>query len=327
MSLWLQSDNNWAEPPTDPPTTNPQRTGVGEPHQFELTQIELPIAAVAAWPRDKGFNIKNWNLIKGRFIAPQGAFPAVPGSVEWDGVFPDAVASEMENYITAERNFYQWRHRDSAVPSLPTELSGANLSVSNTRIQFWHNTTPIDPSRGTWVLWIGFSSFGPERGWIGYKTTGTSPAGWYKIHPWNTGGTWSGVPFDKIPVRLVRTYQFPLTLYSGGTLSGPGQLIIDEVHASVGDRVLIAGQTNPRENGIYVVTNAGSPASFWAMARASDANTSALIMRGHWTVITEGEVWANTNWQLQYKADSPILDTTPLIYGEMVRDLEIAWNP
>ena len=64
----------------------------------------------------------------------------------------------------------------------------------------------------------------------------------------------------------------------GATLTNAGAqaaLQIDGVTVSNGQRVLIYNQTNAFENGVYTVTNTGSPSTNWVLTRATDANTYA----------------------------------------------------
>lgn len=65
----------------------------------------------------------------------------------------------------------------------------------------------------------------------------------------------------------------------GATLTNAGALVAftpDGTVASVNDRILVYNQTNPAENGVYVVTTVGSGSVAWVLTRASDANTYAL---------------------------------------------------
>lgn len=89
------------------------------------------------------------------------------------------------------------------------------------------------------------------------------------------------------------------------TLSGTQT--IDGVSAGVGDRVLVAGQTDAKNNGIYVVASG-------AWSRAADMSTSADCIAGSVVVVSEGATWANTKWTLVTQA--PItLDTTALVFS------------
>jgi hypothetical protein len=80
------------------------------------------------------------------------------------------------------------------------------------------------------------------------------------------------------PTNLNATYNNG-TAGVGATLTNAGtqvELIIDGIFTSPGDRVLVYTQTNPIENGIYVVTVVGTVSTNWVLTRASDANTYVI---------------------------------------------------
>jgi len=80
------------------------------------------------------------------------------------------------------------------------------------------------------------------------------------------------------PINLNATYNNG-TAGVGATLTNAGtqvELIIDGIFTSPGDRVLVYSQTNPIENGIYVVTVVGTVSTNWVLTRASDANTYVI---------------------------------------------------
>jgi len=80
------------------------------------------------------------------------------------------------------------------------------------------------------------------------------------------------------PTNLNATYNNG-TAGVGATLTNAGtqvELIIDGIFTSPGDRVLVYSQTNPIENGIYVVTVVGTVSTNWVLTRASDANTYVI---------------------------------------------------
>lgn len=87
-------------------------------------------------------------------------------------------------------------------------------------------------------------------------------------------------------------------------IAAPG-VAIDGVTLVNGDRVLLANQTVPAQNGIWVWTAAGTP-----MTRAADAD-SVLDLLGAFVVVMEG-----TNAGREYKTFIPasgVLDTTAVI--------------
>ena len=62
----------------------------------------------------------------------------------------------------------------------------------------------------------------------------------------------------------------------GATLTNSGTqaaLVIDGVTLNSADRVLVYEQTDQTQNGIYTVTNTGSPSTNWVLTRATDADS------------------------------------------------------
>ena len=80
------------------------------------------------------------------------------------------------------------------------------------------------------------------------------------------------------PINLNATYNNG-TAGVGATLTNAGTqaaLVIDGITVSVADRVLVYEQTTQTQNGIYVVTDAGSGSTNWILTRASDADTYVI---------------------------------------------------
>ena len=63
----------------------------------------------------------------------------------------------------------------------------------------------------------------------------------------------------------------------GATLTAPFStaLVVDGVNVTAGDRILVYNQTNPVQNGVYEVQDAGGVTP-WVLVRAADADTYAL---------------------------------------------------
>lgn len=80
----------------------------------------------------------------------------------------------------------------------------------------------------------------------------------------------------KDPVVTVTTQQI--------TLSGSG-MIVGGRTVNPGDRVLVAGQDDPSENGIYVV-GSGSPGTW---TRATDSDSAAQLVPGVLVAVTDGD--------------------------------------
>jgi len=93
------------------------------------------------------------------------------------------------------------------------------------------------------------------------------------------------------------------------SLAAPGAAI-DGVTMTVGDRVLLAGQSTASQNGIQIWNGAAV-----AMTRAPDADVSAEVTAGMFTFIEEGTVNADSGWVLT--TNNPIvLDTTALAFSQ-----------
>ena len=82
------------------------------------------------------------------------------------------------------------------------------------------------------------------------------------------------------------------------TASADGALSIDGQTPAVGERVLVKNQADGTQNGVYVVTNAGSAGSAFVLTRASDADNSTpgSMEPGYFVWVAEGTVNAATGW-------------------------------
>jgi hypothetical protein len=82
----------------------------------------------------------------------------------------------------------------------------------------------------------------------------------------------------------------------------------------VGDRVLVTAQSTGSQNGLYVVTTVGSGVT-GTWARTSDGNETGEIEAGMIVMVTEGVIYADTQWKLI--TDDPIVvGTTTLTYTQ-----------
>ena len=98
------------------------------------------------------------------------------------------------------------------------------------------------------------------------------------------------------------------------TLSGGTPSQVDGVTLSHNDRVLVTGQTTASQNGIYYVVTLGSGAN-GTWSRSSDSNQTGELLAGTIIMVTEGSVYADTQWKLI--TDNPIvIDTTPLTFTQ-----------
>jgi hypothetical protein len=110
----------------------------------------------------------------------------------------------------------------------------------------------------------------------------------------------------KQATRVVTVADVSLT---GGTPNN-----VDGVTLSLNDRVLVTGQATPSQNGVYIVTTLGT-GSNGTWARSGDTNETGELLAGTIIMVTEGVIYADTQWKLI--TDNPIvIGTTPLVFTQ-----------
>jgi hypothetical protein len=131
--------------------------------------------------------------------------------------------------------------------------------------------------------------------------------------------------------RLATAAALPACTYNGTSLTltgnANGVLTVDSVEVTVGIRVLVKNQTAAKDNGIYVVTQPGTPSTPFILTRADDFNSTAStppkVTPGAYTWVEEGavngaptgSVNAGTGWTVVTKA--PItLGTTSINWAQ-----------
>lgn len=90
----------------------------------------------------------------------------------------------------------------------------------------------------------------------------------------------------------------------GATLTNAGTqtaLVIDGITVNVADRVLVYGQTDATQNGVYTVTDTGSGSTNWVLTRATDAdsygsNSSTELGEGSYFYVTSGNTGAGESY-------------------------------
>lgn len=93
-------------------------------------------------------------------------------------------------------------------------------------------------------------------------------------------------------------------------LTNPATSTFDGVVLAAGQRLLLAGQTAPAENGAYIFNGSAS-----ALTRATDFNTSAQVNGGDTFWINEGTIYGDSGWTLT--TDGVVtLGTTGLIFTQ-----------
>ena len=98
------------------------------------------------------------------------------------------------------------------------------------------------------------------------------------------------------------------------TLSGGAPSTVDGVNLVADDRVLVAGQGTGSQNGLYYVQTVGA-GSNGTWVRSTDGNETGEIEAGMIVMVTEGDVYKDTQWKLT--TNNPIIiGTTPLVFEQ-----------
>ena len=98
------------------------------------------------------------------------------------------------------------------------------------------------------------------------------------------------------------------------TLSGGAPAVVDGVTLAEDDRVLVTAQSTGTQNGLYIVSTVGT-GSNGTWIRTSDGNETGEIEAGMIVMVTEGTVYADTQWKLI--TDNPIvIGTTALTFTQ-----------
>jgi len=98
------------------------------------------------------------------------------------------------------------------------------------------------------------------------------------------------------------------------TLAGGAPAQVDGVNLNVNDRILVTGQSIGSQNGLYYVVTVGS-GSNGTWARTSDSNDTGEVDAGMIVMVTEGVIYADTQWKLI--TDNPIvIGTTALVFTQ-----------
>lgn len=87
---------------------------------------------------------------------------------------------------------------------------------------------------------------------------------------------------------------------------------VDDITLSVGDRILVNGQTDAKANGLYEVTDVGSASTPWVLTRTSDADVDAEFVAGKMVYVKQGTDFGDTNFRLVNNAVT--LGTTDITF-------------
>jgi hypothetical protein len=98
------------------------------------------------------------------------------------------------------------------------------------------------------------------------------------------------------------------------TLAGGAPAEVDGVSLIASNRILVAGQDDAAQNGLYVVQTVGA-GSNGTWVRSTDGNQQGEITAGMIVMVTEGTVYKDTQWKL-ITNDPIVLDVSDLIFEQ-----------
>ena len=92
----------------------------------------------------------------------------------------------------------------------------------------------------------------------------------------------------------------------------------DGTTASVGNRVLVKDQADPKENGIYTVTTVGGLFSAWVITRAPDYDNHEIatdVKEGDFVFVSRGTQNANNGW-IENGSGPVVIGTGNIVYSQ-----------
>lgn len=150
---------------------------------------------------------------------------------------------------------------------------------------------------------------------VATPTAGTDAVNRDYVQAYAAGLDW------KQSVRLATAAALPANTAAGSgvgktlTADANGALTVDGVSVVAGDRLLVKDESPGSDNGIYVVTNAGSGGAPYVLTRATDADQDAEVTANLAVFVEEGTANADTGWTLT--TNNPItVDTTALVFTQ-----------
>ena len=110
----------------------------------------------------------------------------------------------------------------------------------------------------------------------------------------------------------------------GATLTNSGAniaLTIDSVLMTVGKRVLVTGQTNQFENGIYEVTTVGTVSVPWVLTRSTDGDSyqpksTTSLCNGSYFFISQGSSYAGSSYLLTSPTGEIHIGTSNIVFTQ-----------
>ena len=103
----------------------------------------------------------------------------------------------------------------------------------------------------------------------------------------------------------------------GATLTNAGSQAAFSIDGLTGVQnypYLVQFQSNPAQNGLYILTNTGSSSTNWILTRATYFNSSANILNNGLVYVLYGNTYASTIWQDTFSG-SITVGTTAINYS------------
>jgi hypothetical protein len=88
---------------------------------------------------------------------------------------------------------------------------------------------------------------------------------------------------------------------------------IDDVNISLGDNIVINGQTNKAHNGSYVLTTVGDVGTPWVLTRCQFCDEPEEFA-GSFEFVTQGTIYGNTGWVITVTAQPVVVGTTEITW-------------
>ena len=162
----------------------------------------------------------------------------------------------------------------------------------------------------------------PTVGMVYYNTLTKEPY-YYDGSQWRQYGenvalSWKNSAKLYSDSNIVGSYNTNLNRLTVGT---SGAFSIDSVSVSLGDRVVLAGQTTAAQNGLYECTTEGASGVAAVLTRSADADEASDLL-GMAVKVREGSVYADSVF-IQ-TSDNITLNTTAILFDSFTLNLQYA---